>query len=259
MSWFPQIGAGAIAQFPLTRSQMWRAITNDLESSETIMLPDATAGQVGWKLSFQDLTDEEASSLSALFTASQGSYGAFTFIDPLANLFGWSEDLTQPNWQVGLLQTTAGVADPLGTQRASSIANTSPGTQAVQQSLGIPGAYIACFSLWLRSAAAGTVMLRRDNTQVTVAVGPAWKREFVTGPGVSGAAQSSFSIVLAAGQTMDVFGLQAEAQPWPSAYKQTGAPLGIYNETYFGSDELTVTSTSLGLSSCEVRLMSRIG
>ncbi len=259
MSWFPQIGLGAIAQFPLTRTQIWRAITNDLESSEEIMLPDTPAAQVGWQLSFQDLTDEEAMNLSALFTASQGSYSAFTFIDPLANLFGWSEDFTQPNWQVGLLQTAAGVADPLGTQRASSISNTSPGTQAVQQSLGIPGAYVACFSLWLRSATAGTVILQRDNIQAAVAVGSAWTRQFVTGLGVSGATQSVFSITLAAGQTIDVFGLQAEAQPWPSAYKQTSSPLGIYGETYFGSDDLTVTSTSVGLSSCKVRLISRVG
>lgn len=258
MSWFPQIGTGSIAQFPVTRSRKWRAITNDLESGEQIMLPDTTASQVEWRLSFEDLTNTEAGVLSTLFAASQGSYGAFTFIDPLANLLGWSEDFTQANWQVGLLQTASGVGDPLGTQRASSVSNTSPGTQALQQTLGVPGAYVACFSVWLRSDAGGTVTLQRDNLQTTVTVGSAWKREFVSGPGVGGATQSSFSIRLAAGQTIDVWGPQVEAQPCPSAYKQTGAAEGIYEETYFEDDELTVTSTSLGLSSCEIRLMSRV-
>ena len=42
MSFFPQIGAGSVAQFPLTRSRKWRAITNNLESSEQIILPDTT-------------------------------------------------------------------------------------------------------------------------------------------------------------------------------------------------------------------------
>ena len=74
----------------------------------------------------------------------------------------------------------------------------------------------------------------------------------------AGAAQSTFSIALPAGQTIDVWGLQVEAQPYPSAYKQTSAALGIYEETYFGDDELTITSTSLGLSSCEINLMSRV-
>ena len=42
MSWFPQIGAGSMAQFPLQRSRKWRAIMNDLESGERIMRNLAT-------------------------------------------------------------------------------------------------------------------------------------------------------------------------------------------------------------------------
>ena len=33
MNWFPQIGAGSVAQFPVTRSRKWRAITNSLETA----------------------------------------------------------------------------------------------------------------------------------------------------------------------------------------------------------------------------------
>lgn len=258
MSWFPQISSGAIAQFPVTRSRIWRAILNGLESGEQIMLPDTAAGQIEWKLSFEDLTAEEVSNLSSLFTGSQGSFGAFTFVDPLANLLGWSEDFTQPNWQPGLLQTAGGVTDPLGTTRASSFSNTSAGTQAMQQSLGVPGAYVACLSLWIRSNSAGTVTLQRDNTQSIVPAGTAWTRQHLSAKGVAGATQSTFSIVLASGQAVDVWGFQVEAQPYPSAYKQTSAPLGIYEETYFENDELSITNTSMGLSSCEVRLISRV-
>jgi hypothetical protein len=258
MSWYPQIGTGAVAQFPLSRSRMWRAITNDLESSEKIMLPDNAAGQIEWKLSYQDLTNSEAGALSNLFALSQGAFGAFTFIDPLANLLGWSEDLKQPNWQLGLLQQTSHAADPLGTQRASSVSNTNPAMQTLQQTLGVSGDYVACFSAYLWSNTKGTVIMKRDGIQATVAVGPAWKRAFVTGVGASGAAQSSFSIVFAPGQTITMWGLQVEAQPYPSAYKQTSSAIGIYEETYFESNELKITSTSLGLSSCEISLMSRV-
>ena len=244
MSWFPQIGAGSVAQFPVSRSRRWRAIANRMESSELILLPDAAGGQIVWKLSYRDLVDSEVQNLSNLFTASQGGFGAFTFIDPLANLFGWSEDLSQSAWQVGLLQTATGVIDPLGTHRASSVTNPNPGAQSIGQSLGVSGDYVACFSVYLRSNAAGMVALHRDGTTRTVSVGPAWQRVFVSGKGVSGAGQSTFSLTVAPGQTIDVWGLQVEAQPYPSPYKQTSAGLGIYEETYFGNDELTITSTS---------------
>lgn len=258
MSWFPQIGSGAIAQYPVTRSRRWRAILNQLESGEQIMLPDTTAGQIEWLLSFEGLTYEEAAGLSSLFTASQGSFGAFTFVDPLANLLGWSENLSQPNWQPGLMQIAGGVTDPLGTQRAWSVSNTTPGAQALQQTLALSGDYVACFSAYLRSNAQQAVTMQRDNLVSTVTVGPAWARESVSGTGVSGSVQSNFAIVLSAGQTIDIWGLQVEAQPCASAYKLTTTPHGVYSETYFEDDELSITSTSMGLSSCKIRLISRV-
>ena len=258
MSWFPQIGSGAIVQFPTTRTRRWRAILNELESGEQIMLPDRTAGQIEWRLAFQDLTDAEATSLRSLFTSSQGSFGTFTFIDPLANLVGWSEDLTQPNWQCGLLHTNGGITDPMGTKRASSISNPSAGTQALQQSLEISGDYVVCFSLWIRSDAAATILLQRDNAQTSVTTGPAWKREFLSTRGTAGATQSTFSVAIPAGQTIDLWGLQVEAQPYASVYKPTSTPEGIFEETWFENDELTITNTSMGLSSCEIRLISRV-
>jgi len=258
MSWYPQIGSGSVVQFPVTRSRRWRAITNNLEDGEFISLPDTTAGQIQWKLSYQDLTNAEIQNIGNLFAASQGEFGAFTFIDPLANLLGWSESLSQSSWQLGLLQTAAGVTDPLGTLRASSVTNPAAGPQTILQTLGVSGGYVACFSAYLRSDAVGTVTLQRDGTQVTVSVGPAWKRAYISGLGTSGAAQSSFSIELAAGQTIDVWGMQVEAQPYASAYKQTSAALGIYEETYFADDELKITSTAVGLSSCAITLTSRV-
>lgn len=258
MSWFPQIGSGSIAQFPLTRSRTWRAIMNRLESGEQIMLPDANADRIEWRLSFQDLTSEETSALTSLFASLQGAFGTFLFIDPAANLLGWSEDLSQPNWQTGLLAKAGSMTDPLGTQRAWSISNSSPGVQALEQTLGVPGDYVACFSAWFRGNAAGTVTMQRDNNVMTMPVGAVWERRFLSGTGAGGAAQSSFSIAVAPGQSIDVWGLQVEAQPYPSAYKPTRAPEGIFEETWFEDNELPIASTSPGLSSCDVRLISRV-
>lgn len=112
--------------------------------------------------------------------------------------------------------------------------------------------------MYLRSDTAGSVTLQRDGTSVSVAVGPVWQRVFVNGAGSGGAVQASFSISLAAAQTIDVWGLQVEVQPYPSAYRQTTTPIGIYEETYFEDDELGMVSTSCGLSSCDIRLLSRV-
>jgi hypothetical protein len=258
MSWYPQIGAGTITQFPFQRSRTWRVITNQLESGELVSLPDPYAGQIAWDLTYSDLSDSEVTALSNLFTASHGSFGAFAFIDPLANLLGWSEDLSQANWQFGLLGKTNGVTDPLGTPRAWAVTNASPGQQQLSQTLGVPGDYVACFSAYVRADAVGAVTIQRDGMQILAAVGPQWRRIYVSGTGTSGAAQSTFGLVVGAGQTLDVWGMQVEVQPYPSLYRTTTSALGIYEETYFANDELIITSKDVGLSGSTIRLVSRV-
>lgn len=258
MSFYPQIGSGVVTQFPFARRRMWRAITNQLESGELITLPDAAGGQVEWSLQYEDLTTAEAQAIGDLFAASQGQFGLFTFIDPLANLLGWSEDFTQSGWQLGEMTTAAGAADPLGTQRASAVSNSGGASQPLSQTLGVSGDYVACFSAYVCAATATSVTMQRDTVQTLAVVGPQWKRVLVSGTGTAGAAQSTFSLVIPPGQTIDVWGMQVEAQPWPSVYKQTRAATGVYNETYFANDELTVTSTGQGFSRASIELISRI-
>jgi hypothetical protein len=258
MTWYPQIGAGSIAQFPITRSRQWRTIANALESGARITLPDQHANQIGWRLDYQDLTDAEVQNLTGLFGACQGRAAAFGFVDPLANLLGWSEDLTRPDWQAGLLTTAPDVNDPLGSQRAWSLTNNAIGTLSLQQTLGISGDYIACFSVWVKGSGRGTVILRHDATQSTVPVGTAWSRVFISGAGLSGAAHSTFAVSLLPGQQVEIFGPQVEAQPYPSGYKRTVTARGIYPQTWFASDDLSIVSTGPGLSSSRLTLQSQL-
>jgi hypothetical protein len=258
MNWYPQIGSGAVAQFPLGRKRQWRAIVNVLESGELISLPDSTGGQIQWLLSYQDLTDTEVANLTNLFEASSGSAIPFGFIDPFANLLGWSENLLQPDWQPGLLTTTGGLSDPVGTTRAWTLGNASPGEQMLSQTLGIPGAYTVCFSVYVRSDSAGVIGILRDAACINLPVGPQWKRIQIGGTGTSGAAQATFSLAIAARSSVRIFGLQVEAQPWPSPYRPTGAAAGILEETRFNGDDLAVSNTAPGLSNCQVSLVSRI-
>jgi hypothetical protein len=258
MSFYPQLGNGAITQFPFSRTRKWRGITNQLEGGELITLPDSAGGEINWTLKYEDLSNTEVQTIAGLFASSQGQFGSFTFIDPMANLLGWSEDLTRSGWQTGPLALTSAVADPLGTGRASALANGSPGTLQLSQTLGISGDYIACFSAYIRAAGAGAITMQRDGIQSVAAVGPQWRRVVVSGAGIAGSGQSTFSLAIPAGLTVQVFGLQVEAQPWPSVYHATGAASGIYEDTYFADDELTITSTAPGLSRASIQLISRI-
>lgn len=257
MIFFPQIGAGSVAQFPLRRTRRWRRIVNTLENGSQIALPDTGSDQIGWGLAYRDLTDGEVTAISQLYAAAQGGAGAFTFIDPMANLLGWSEDFSKPDWQSGLLQCSRGSADPLGTARAWSIVNNAAGAQVLAQTLGIPGEYAACFSVYARSEAASTIVLTRDGRETTVAIGPAWRRVSISTRGTGSGANSTFSVSVGAGRTIQLWGAQVEAQPSAGQYKTTQAALGIYAETNFGSDELKITSTGPGLSACEITLVSR--
>jgi hypothetical protein len=258
MNWFPQLGSGALAQYPLNRNRQWRAIMNTLESGETITLQDAPGGWIEWRLRYEELTDAEVANLTGFFETSRGEAGSFGFVDPFANLLGWSEDLAKPDWQKGLLAVSGPAGDPLGTQRGWTVQNGNGAEQALSQTLSIPGEYAACFSAYVRSDSAGTVGIARDSNRVNVPVGPQWKRIQVSGGAAAGATASTFSIVLSAGSTLLVFGLQVEVQPWPSIYRLTGAASGILEETRFEGGELKVIHTARGLSACQVNLVSRV-
>ena len=258
MIFFPQLSSGSIVQFPFRRTQNRRFITNVLESGEQIALEDPAGGNVQWKLQYEDLSDAEVQSIGNLFAGCSGRYGSFLFVDPLSNLIAWSEDLSRPDWLPGQLTTALGLNDPLGTQRASLIANGAAGTQQLSQTLNIPGEYVACLSVWLRSDAPNPVTLQRDGSANTFPLTSQWKRYYLSSAGIPGAAESTFSIALTAGQTVEAWGFQVEAQPYPTTYRQSQSPMGVYAETYFADDSLTITNTAPGLSSCSFDLISRI-
>jgi len=258
MNWFPQIGSGSLVQLPLHRRRKWRAIENESESGERISLPDVSAGQIEWRLSYQDLSETELDKISVLYAAARGRFGSFAFADPIANLLVWSEDLARPVWQSGLLSVSGPYFEFPGSDPSWTLVNRSPGEQSLSQTVELSGDYVACFSAFLRSESRATVLIARDQTQSVAPIGPEWKRVFVSGPGDGSTDRSTFSIALAPGQTVEVKGLQLEAQPYPSKYKPTAGESRVYEETYFGADELTVTSTGPGLFACELMLVSRV-
>jgi hypothetical protein len=146
----------------------------------------------------------------------------------------------------------------MGRQRAWSVQNANSAEQSLSQTLSIPGEYTACFSAFVRSDSAGVLGIIRDANRANVPVGPQWKRIQLNGAAAAGATESTFSLALAAGSTVRVFGLQVEAQPWPSMYRATGPAAGILQETRFSGGELKVVHTAPGFSACQVNLISRV-
>src|SRR5579864_8524448 len=95
---YPQLATGALAQYPIIKWCRPRTIANVLGDGSSIKLADATGGTAQWQLQYTGLTDDEATTLEQFFTAAEGNLNTFTFLDPTANLFSWSDHLDRADW-----------------------------------------------------------------------------------------------------------------------------------------------------------------
>jgi len=260
---FPQLVTGAGGQFPIKRRAVRRTLVNTCLDGTTVKLADGGASSVEWELGVTGLTAEEWGALASLFAAVEGRRGGFTFLDPADNLLVWSEDLSQAAWVKDAgLELTPGIADPLGTTRATRIANMSATTLTLQQTLAAPGGYQYCLSMWARSAAAGDQWLFRSSGAGLVRKEfrtlSAWSRLVYSAKVQDASETVSFGLEVGAGRTVEVFGLQVEAQPAASMYKKTASRGGVYAETFFQDDVLTLTSEGVGEHSGTVRVRARV-
>jgi hypothetical protein len=261
MLYYPQLTTGSIAQFPVTRTVNMRTVANQLPSGFTIRMADTGAQKVQWRLAYSDLTDGERSSLETLFEASEGQLNTFTFLDPTDNLLMWSEDWTQSVWTPDpLLQVTGGMEDPLGGSAAMQLTNTAQTMQQIIQNTSGPSSFVYCYSVYLRSNVPGTIQLVVTATGqaalTAVTTGTSWTR--VTASGSLSVQQNGigFGVQLPAGVQVEAFGAQVEAQPGAGLYKQTIDLGGVYSNTRFSSDLLSVTATAPNQHSCEIGLIS---
>jgi hypothetical protein len=82
MAAFPQLGRGAVAQYPSTRT---------IEGSTTVLQYADGAEQrfrtraepaLRWRIRLSDVTPEELFAIETFFLEQQGQYGSFSFNDP---------------------------------------------------------------------------------------------------------------------------------------------------------------------------------
>jgi len=258
---FPQLTTGAAALYPVTRQSVQRTVVNTLPDGSTVIYSDPDAAQTMWELQLKGLTAAEWESIEALFDAVAGQWQTFTLLDPVGNLFSNSELLSAGSWVNGaLIALTTGIADPLGTTRATRVVNTGIAAEAVTQVMAIPGNYRYCLSTWAKTTGGSSVTLEASTTGAsasgTFSLTANWQR--ISIPVELGVATTSvtFGTQLAAGATADLFGMQVEAQVAASDYKMTGEQGGVYANARFAADALTVRAQSGDVYDTAIRILA---
>ncbi len=240
---FPQLITGASALYPVKRTSIQRTVVNTLGDGSTVIFADPDAAANQWELHASGITLDEWNAIQALFVATSGMWQTFTFLDPTGNLLAQSEDFSATAWTNGaLIQLTPGVTDPFGTTRATAAVNAGEASEGITQTLAVPANFHYCLSVWAQSAGGSSVTLTMGGAQQTFALGPGWSRiSFSTNLGTT-ATSVTFGAQLAAGASVNLFGMQAEAQLAASDYKMTTTRGGVFLKARFGTDQLTVTA-----------------
>ncbi len=259
---FPQLVTGAASQFPTSRRARKRTISNTQDDGRMWKVADPSWSLIEWELELKGLTYAEWNSIETLFHAVEGRLGSFLFLDPTDNLLSQSEDLSAAAWTKDpFLQLTTGISDPLGTTRATRLANSAGVGQRLEQTLEIPGWFQYCLSLYARSSSTGTLMLvARTGTSAgtkELPIGPTWRRLEYSVKLSNADELIHLGVDVPPGGSVDVFGLQAEPQIGASKYKKTLIQSGVYPEAWFLDDELAVKAEGPDQYSCVVRIGAR--
>ena len=259
---FPQLLSGAVAQFPIKKHCTQRTIVNTLTDGHMVKLADTGATLSQWQLMYQNLGDAEIDILQQFFATCEGQLNAFTFLDPLSNLLAWSETLNQGVWEAStLLQMTAGIADPTGGTAATRLTNPTGADLTLQQTINAPGWFSYCFSLYVRSqGSTGAALFLQGGTASinrSYALGTDWNRIAISGKLTTTTGTLSAGIVIPAGQSVDVFGLQLEPQPAASTYKRSLSASGVYANAHFRDDAFAYTTSAPNSHACVLTIMAR--
>lgn len=258
---FPQLSTGASALYPLTKTSRQRSVVNTLGDGGTDVYADPGARSLAWEIQAKGLTTGEWGAIEALFQATSGMWQTFTFLDPAGNLVAESETFSASAWTNGaLIDLTAGATDPFGTTRATLVTNAGQGTEGVAQMLAVPGNFHYCLSVWARTDSGTNVQLTISTSggsaTKTFALGTQWARVSLSANLGQNTNSLTFAAQLRAGGTIDIFGMQVEAQLGASDYKQTGPSGGVYANARFGADTITVTAQGTDVCDAVIQIVN---
>jgi hypothetical protein len=144
----------------------------------------------------------------------------------------------------------------MGGMAAYQVSNPTAATLTLQQSINGPASLDYCLSLYARSDQSTRMWLVRGSETDARAISPQWTRLISAGQLQDTADSITFGIALDPGATVDVFGIQAEAQTTASLYKQTTETGGVYPNARFQTDTLTITTVGPGRNACELDIVN---
>jgi len=252
---YPQLGTGALSQFPIRKQRRARTLVNAALDGSSIKLADPAGGTIQWALTYAGLSDAEIGALEQFFASAEGTLNGFTFLDPAANLLAWSGTPGEAAWVLDpQASVTTGIQDPAGGSGAWSLTNAGAAPQGISQTLAAPGGYTYCLSAYARSQAATTATMLLGSGQASRVVQTEWSRIVFAGTGDAAAAEIRFGLQIPAGSVVEVYGMQAEPQAGASRYKASTTG-GVYQNARLSDDELAVTTTGVNRHSCTVNII----
>lgn len=260
--YYPQLASGAMAQYPIRKTRLARTIKNVLADGSVILFTDPNGGRLTWQLSYTELATADVQALSEHFNACAGPFRSFTFIDPTDNMLVSTSDLTGAAWNTSsLIRVDANIADPEGGAEALTATNTGQSNQEIAQTLPVPASYQYCFSAFVRSAQPSFIEVIRRGPSVeqsaNLAIGPAWTRIISSGRLDDSGTGFTIALSLAAGEQVDLYGLQLEPQIAPSRYRPTGTG-GVYTNAHWAADQLIITADAPNLFSTSFNIETAI-
>lgn len=258
---FPQLSTGASTLYPLTKTSRQRTALNTLGDGSIVVYTDPDAASLGWELQLKGLTAAEWGSIETLFEATHGMWQTFTFLDPAGNLVADSENFDGPAWTNGaLISLTTGANDPFGTTRATSVTNAGEGMEAIAQTLAVPGNFNYSLSAWASTTSGSSVTLvistAGGSAIKTFTLGAQWTRISLAANLGQATDAVTFAVQLNTAASIQLFGVQVEAQLGPSDYKQTGSVSGLYPNARFGADTITVTTQGTDVFDAVIQIVN---
>lgn len=259
---FPQLSTGTVAMYPLRRTVRRRTVQNVMADGSSVVYGDPDFGVKQWDLEAVGLSDGERAVLMEFFESAGGQASTFTFLEPAGNLLAQSETFDADEWDNSpLASVAAGIDDPWGGTRASRVTNGGPAGGLIAQVLAVPGTFQYVLSAWVRADTVSGLTLFGDaaggSAEKTVALTGDWTR--VSMPVTLGLTTESvrFGVSVEAAKTVDLVGMQVEAQPGAGDYQRTGRTGGVHSKARFGIDELVMRARGTDVYDAVIRIVSK--
>jgi len=253
---YPQLSSGALAQYGVRRGRRAGISRVELAGGAVVQGPPSDAQWVEWDFAYRGLNCGEAGAIRDLFDSCQGKLGSFWFVDPMANLLRDTENLTGDGWETDagvLVNALAWDGDLRG--QVHSVSNGDDSVAGVWQTLQIDRGYQYALSCYARG---GTVTLSAIGLgpQVSVAesAGAVWRRLWLPVRLEEEGLGLTCGFCVEPGASVEVCGLQLEAQAAPGGYKASSLSGAIFSDARFGMDELTMVAEDEGSFRADVKI-----